>query len=199
MQIRFQYNKISLKNLDSQLKIRQNALPILTSKESALRLHVQNIRKAINVLEEKIEKKKIEMESYMEMWNEFEFSLISIEDMVLTKHNIAGIYIQKLNEVQFSEKAYLRTVYPAWYDVGIIDLKLLLSMVIQVEVEQKNLTALENARRKTTQKVNLYEKMQIPTYQDAILKIKRYLENEDHIAMSAQKILKSKLWQLNNE
>jgi len=48
------------------------------------------------------------------------------------------------------------------------------------------------SRRKTTQKVNLFEKVQIPGYQDAIRKIKRFLEDEESLSKSSQKIMKSK-------
>ena len=40
MAVKFQYNKTSLTNLGKQLKIRQNALPTLKNKESALRVSV---------------------------------------------------------------------------------------------------------------------------------------------------------------
>ncbi len=52
---------------------------------------------------------------------------------------------------------------------------------------------LEYARKKTTQKVNLYEKVQIPEYKEAIRKIKRFLEDEENLSKSSQKILKSKI------
>lgn len=51
---------------------------------------------------------------------------------------------------------------------------------------------LDHARRKTTQKVNLYEKVQIPNYEDAIRKIKRFLEDEENLSKSAQKIVKKR-------
>lgn len=47
--------------------------------------------------------------------------------------------------------------------------------------------------KKTTQKVNLYEKNQIPEYDLAIKKIKRFMEDEENLAKSSQKILKNKL------
>lgn len=50
---------------------------------------------------------------------------------------------------------------------------------------------LEHARKKTTQKVNLFEKVQIPGYQDALRKIKRFMEDEENLSKSSQKILKS--------
>jgi V/A-type H+-transporting ATPase subunit D len=54
---------------------------------------------------------------------------------------------------------------------------------------------LEQVRKKTTQKVNLYEKVQIPAFEDAILKIKRYLEDEENLSKASQKILKSRFEQ----
>ena len=44
MAIKFQYNKTSLTNLGKQLKVRQNALPTLKNKESALRSSVQTAK-----------------------------------------------------------------------------------------------------------------------------------------------------------
>ena len=51
---------------------------------------------------------------------------------------------------------------------------------------------LEFNRKKTTQKVNLYEKVQIPGYQEAIRKIKRYMEDEENLSKAASKIVKTR-------
>ena len=51
---------------------------------------------------------------------------------------------------------------------------------------------LDFTRKKTTQKVNLYEKVQIPGFHDAIRKIKRFLEDQDNLSKSAQKIVKTR-------
>jgi V/A-type H+-transporting ATPase subunit D len=40
--------------------------------------------------------------------------------------------------------------------------------------------------------VNLFEKVQIPGFQDAIRKIKRFMEDEENLSKSSQKIVKSK-------
>ena len=44
MAIKFQYNKTSLQELNKQLRMRRNALPILKNKESALRIEVKKAR-----------------------------------------------------------------------------------------------------------------------------------------------------------
>ena len=63
---------------------------------------------------------------------------------------------------------------------------------IEFEVYNRKMELLDHARRKTTQKVNLYEKVQIPGYEDAIRKIKRFMEDEENLSKSAQKIVKTK-------
>jgi V/A-type H+/Na+-transporting ATPase subunit D len=67
---------------------------------------------------------------------------------------------------------------------------------IEREVFDQKTALLDFARKKTTQKVNLYEKVQIPGYHDAILKIKRFLEDEENLSKSAQKIVKNRQMQM---
>ncbi|MBS5409389.1 MAG: V-type ATP synthase subunit D [Bacteroides thetaiotaomicron] len=65
------------------------------------------------------------------------------------------------------------------------------STAIEREFMLAKLNLLEHARKKTTQKVNLFEKVQIPGYQDALRKIKRFMEDEENLSKSSQKIMKS--------
>ena len=46
-------------------------------------------------------------------------------------------------------------------------------------------------RKKTTQKVDLFEKVQIPGYKDAIRKVKRFMEDEESLSKSSQKIMRA--------
>ena len=40
--------------------------------------------------------------------------------------------------------------------------------------------------------MNLYEKVQIPGYQEAIRKIKRYMEDEENLSKASSKIVKER-------
>ena len=72
---------------------------------------------------------------------------------------------------------------------------MLFRSLAQTAIEREFIVAklglLEHARKKTTQKVNLFEKVQIPGYQDALRKIKRFMEDEENLSKSSQKIMKS--------
>ena len=70
-------------------------------------------------------------------------------------------------------------------------MKGLAQTAIEREFMLAKLNLLEHARKKTTQKVNLFEKVQIPGYKDAIRKVKRFMEDEENLSKSSQKILKS--------
>lgn len=192
MNLKFQYNKTSLQNLDKQLKIRLRAMPTLKNKESALRMEVKNARKLNEELGKKLEQTIRGEENNLRMWNEFDDSLLKIRDIKLSYRKIAGVKIPEPDEIMFSVGDYDLFNSPKWYPDGIERLKKLIRMTVEKQLLEKKYALLEYARKKTTQKVNLYEKVQIPAYENAIRRIKRYLEDEDNLARAAQKIVKTK-------
>lgn len=192
MAIKFQYNKTSLGELGKQLKMRQKALPTIKSKESALRLEVKRAKNLALEYRTKIEEKKREIDYMSSLWNEFDATLLHIDDITLQEQKIAGVRIPILKDILFTEKPYSLFASPAWYGDGIKLLKEIAKLMLESEVYQRQMELLDYARRKTTQKVNLYEKVQIPGYEDAIRKIKRFMEDEENLSKSAQKIVKTR-------
>ena len=75
---------------------------------------------------------------------------------------------------------------------GIKILQKALIFDITSDLLKKQIDILDEARKKTTQKVNLYEKVQIPEMDEAILKIKRFLEDKENISKAGQKIMKKR-------
>ena len=192
MAIKFQYNKTSLTNLGKQLKVRQNALPTLKNKESALRSSVQAAKMEARRLEEQLEKAIAGYDYLSALWNEFAPGLISISDVDLRTVKVAGVKTPQLDEIHYELKPFNAFVKPAWYADGVRILKELTRLGIESEIYQQKRDILEFNRKKTTQKVNLYEKVQIPGYQEAIRKIKRYMEDEENLSKSSSKIVKTR-------
>lgn len=191
MAIKFQYNKTSLQQLEKQLKVRVRTLPIIKSKESALRMEVKRSKSDATRLEERLEQQIQAYEAMFALWNEFDASLIKVDDVHLGIKKIAGIRVPLLESVDFQIRPYSMFNAPKWYADGIHLLKELALTAIEREFTLSKLNLLEYARKKTTQKVNLFEKVQIPGYRDALRKIKRFMEDEDNLSKSSQKILKS--------
>ena len=191
MAIKFQYNITSLQQLEKQLKVRVRTLPIIKNKESALRMEVKRCKTEAADLEDRLEQQIQAYEAMFALWNEFDASLVRVKDVHLGVRKIAGVRVPLLDEVEFDIRPFSLFCSPKWYTDGIHLLKKLAQTAIEKEFALAKLDLLEHARKKTTQKVNLFEKVQIPGYQDALRKIKRFMEDEENLSKSSQKILKS--------
>ncbi|MCQ2169196.1 MAG: V-type ATP synthase subunit D [Bacteroidales bacterium] len=192
MAIKFQYNKTSLTNLGKQLKIRQNALPTLKNKESALRISVIAAKAEAGKYAEELENKLREYDYLAALWNEFEPGLIRISDVVLETVKVAGVKCPQLTDIKYELQPFNAFLKPAWFADGVQILKDLTFIGLQSEVAAERRRILEFNRKKTTQKVNLYEKVQIPGYKEAIRKIKRYMEDEENLSKASSKIVKTR-------
>ena len=192
MAIAFQYNKTSLQGLEKQLKMRQRSLPTIKSKESALRLEVTRAKEEEKALAQLLEDSIRRYEGMHALWNEFDASLIAVKDVEIVGKKIAGTLVPHIGEVLFECQPYNMFNAPTWYADGIAMLKDLVKIGLEHDVCVIKLGKLEYARKKITQKVNLFEKVQIPGYEDAIRKIKRYMEDEENLSKSSQKIVKTR-------
>jgi len=192
MAIKFQFNKTSLNDLNKQLKVRTNALPTLKNKESALRFEVKRAKYRSDELVHKLESSLKAYESMSGLWNEFRPDLIKVRDVILETVKVAGVKTPSLKEIIYDEATFNIFAEPLWYSDGIQILKDLSSLGIESEIYLEKMRLLDFSRKKTTQKVNLYEKVQIPGYQEAILKIKRFMEDEENLSKASQKIVKNR-------
>lgn len=191
MAIKFQYNKTSLQHLEKQQKMRERSLPTIKSKESALRLEVKRTKDEVSRLELQLEEEIQSYENMVALWNEFAPDLIKVKEVSLSSKKIAGVIVPVLDDIDFEVGQYSLFNSPLWYMDGIELLKKMARTGIETAFSGMKLDLLEHARRKTTQKVNLFEKVQIPGYKDAIRKIKRFMEDEESLSKSSQKIMRA--------
>ena len=191
MAIKFQYNKTSLQQIEKNLKMRQRTLPIIKSKETALRLEVKKCTEEADLLEEKLRQQIAGYESMYALWGEFDTSLVALRDVELDVKKIAGVRVPVLANIRLEVRPFGIFSAPKWYFDGINLLHGLVKTAVEREFVFAKLHLLDHARKKTTQKVNLFEKVQIPGFQEAVRKIKRFMEDEENLSKSSQKILKS--------
>ena len=185
MAIKFQYNKTSLQQLEKQLKMRERSLPTIKSKESALRIEVKRTKDEVTKLELQLEQEIQSYENMVALWNEFNPELIVVRDVSLSTQKIAGVVVPVLDEIEFEIGRYSLFNAPAWFTDGIELLKKLARTGIEAEFSGMKLELLEHARK------NLFEKVQIPGYKDAIRKVKRFMEDEESLSKSSQKIMRA--------
>lgn len=190
MTIKFQYNKVSLQEVQRRLKSRQDTLPVLKFKETILRIETEKANRKAAELEDQI---RITLKNYEYMdilWQEFPLNAIAVTKVETNALNIAGVRVLQFKNVNLASKNLCLFNQPFWLIDGIVLLKGLIPIFIEKALVLRNAALLELARKKTTQKVNLYEKVQIPGYIEAISKIKKYLSDEEGLGKAVQKIMK---------
>ena len=192
MAIKFQYNKTSLNDMEKQRKIRTRALPTIKSKESALRLEVKKAKDKREQYNSRLEELNKTYDYMVALWGEFDSELISVKDIELGYSKIAGVMLPVIKDISFEQKDYNLFSSPIWISDGVKMLKEYAEMGLRRELAEYRVGLLDVARKKTTQKVNLYEKVQIPGYSEAIMKIKRFMEDEENLSKASQKIVKSR-------
>lgn len=192
MAIKFQYNKTSLNDMEKQRKVRTKALPTIKSKESALRLEVRKAKDDREKHENRIAELTLAYEYMVALWGEFDSSLLRVADIDIDYSKIAGVMLPTIKDIKFEEKEYNLFSSPIWIADGVDILKEYAELGLRRELSTYRVGILDTARKKTTQKVNLYEKVQIPGYSEAIMKIKRFMEDEENLSKAAQKIVKSR-------
>lgn len=187
----FAYNKSTIQLFQRQLRMREKALPVLMGKEAAL-------RKAVKEFEikrdEARENQKIlfqNLEEHDALWMEMP-GLLQVERIEHTTINVAGIQLESIQDVHFRILGMAVLPMQIWLIAGIEQLKILVRSTLELDFLNQQVQQLQQARRKTTQKVNLYEKVQIPYYEESIRKIKRFLEDKENIATAAKKIAKAR-------
>ena len=192
MALQFQYNKTSLNDLGKQLKVREGALPILKNKESALRAEVIKHKAILRDAEREHAEVRSEGEHLLPLIGRFPIERIEIDTVDIEKRKIAGVAIPVFRDVELKFQEILWHEAPHWYPDVYTHLEREAIQAVKLELAKRQLAILERERKRTTQKVNLYEKVQIPELRDAIKKIKRFLEDKENLSKAAQKIVKSR-------
>ena len=180
MAIKFQYNKTSLQSLDKQLKMRVRALPTIKNKESALRSEVKKAKEVADEFDGKLDDTLNGISDMLQLYDEYTPDILTVKD------------VNMLDQVEYEIKDFSLFNAPGWFLDGIQHVKEVVNIALEREFYMRKMELLDRARKKTTQKVNLYEKVQIPGFQEAIRKIKRFLEDEENLSKSAQKIVKTR-------
>ncbi len=190
--IKFQYNKTSLQNLDKQLKTRVRALPTIKNKESALRSEVKKAKEMADEFDGRLQDTLNAISDMLQLYDEYTPDILTVKDVNMSVKKIAGVRTPVLDDVKYEVKEFSLFNAPGWYLDGIQQVQQVVKIALERELYMKKMELLDKARKKTTQKVNLYEKVQIPGFQEAIRKIKRFLEDEENLSKSAQKIVKTR-------
>jgi V/A-type H+-transporting ATPase subunit D len=188
-------SKNSLQQQQQQLKLYKRLLPSLDLKRRQLTVEAQKARaehKASLAAAESLET-KIGQELPMLADENLEFDgLVEMKGFRVGEQNVVGTRLPILEHVEFVVADYSRLGTPAWLDILVARLKDAAEARVRARIAGQRVEVLNLAVRRITQRVNLFEKILIPTAKKNIQRIRIYLGDTERAAVVTSKLAKGK-------
>lgn len=189
--MQYQLNRVALQKIQRELALRVRALPTLKAKETALRLEIRKTEDQLDRLQKELSDVQNANQEDLLLWSEYP-GLLRIESLLVKARHVAGVTLEVVSEVKFHIVKAGLFHQRAWVVKGTDLLRRIVELNLRISTVDKNLSLLVAARKKATQKVNLYEKIQIPQYSGALRKIRSFLDDRENLSRAAQKISRRK-------
>lgn len=189
-------NKNSLREQKQSLALYEEFLPTLELRKQQLQTEVRKLRKELQTKTQELDKYFDSAQSWaglLEASMEDIAPLVHVEEVVTSTTNVAGVKVPQFENVRFRREIYSAVATPPFYDAAISFWKEAISLREAIDVMEEQLALLEQELTKTTQRINLYEKVLIPQAKENIRKIKVYLGDQQTAAVCRAKIAKNKI------
>lgn len=189
-------NKSALHKERTQLALYKKVLPSLDLKRRQLMREMNAAKQAFEAAKAEIDRyvaqtaHKYPMLANRKIEHE---DLVRIADIEFSERNIVGVRIPTLQAIRFEEAAYPVLGKPVWTEMAIGRIKEALRMEIEKEMLHHRITLIERALVKVTQRVNLFEKVLIPTAQNNIKRLAILLDDMQRSSVVRSKLAKSKM------
>ncbi len=117
--------------------------------------------------------------------------LVKVDTIEIGEENLVGVKLPVLQEVKCKVVNYSMLAKPHWVDTLVAQLKQMVEQKTRVQVAADRVRSIAHAVRKTTQRVNLFDKILIPTAKANIKKIQIYLADAERAIVVNSKITKN--------
>ena len=118
--------------------------------------------------------------------------LVKMTAFELDEENVVGVHLPRLGRVECEVADYSLLARPAWVDLVVDRLKEVAEERTRLLVLAERVRVLELHERRTTQRVNLFEQILIPTAKRNIQRIQVFLGDAERAAVVRSKLAKAK-------
>ena len=188
-------SKSALQQERNQLKLYERTLPSLDLKRRQLTVELARARQALEDARHAVEELETHIGSQLPMLANTGIELrgvVEMTDFELGEENVVGVRLPVLERIHCSVAEYSLLAKPAWVDVLVQRLKDAAEQRTQVLVSEERVRILKVQERRITQRVNLFDKILIPTAKKNIQKIQIYLGDAERAAVVRSKLAKAK-------
>jgi V/A-type H+-transporting ATPase subunit D len=192
---RLALNKSSLSKLSRQLVTFEKFLPSLDLKRKQLMAERAKAQGALQRTGREMATLRESIAGRLPMLANREVELadlVQLKAARLGEENVVGTRLPVLQDVEVQLRDYGYLEKPHWVDRLCDELTSMIELHIRLTVEQRRVALLEEAVRKVTQRVNLFEKVLIPRAKEQIRKIRIYLSDAERASVVRSKIAKRK-------
>ena len=188
-------NKSSLKAERDRLKTFQRFLPSLDLKRQQLMVEFKNAQRILRATQGEVDELIASLEGLLALLGATTMDLsnyVKVRAVALDEENAVGVKLPVLRDVQFSVAEYSTLAKPFWVDTLVEYLQKMSTLRIREQVDRERVSRLDEAVRKITQRVNLFEKVLIPAAQKNIHRICIHMGDAERTAVVRSKIVKAK-------
>jgi V/A-type H+-transporting ATPase subunit D len=188
-------NKTSLKQRRDQLALFQRFLPSLDLKRQQLTADLQTSKRRLLEIDKEIETLLSSQSGLFALLGASEqdlSDLVSIDTRMATEENVLGVRLPVLGEVRFRVKEYSMLAKPFWVDFLVEQLQAMAMLRLRQDNERERVKRLNDAVRRISQRVNLFDKVLIPQAEQDIHRIKIHLADTERAAVVRSKLAKAK-------
>ena len=186
-------SKSGLQKQREDMRLYERVLPSLDLKRMQLSGELKRARQQLAEAEAEVEKLNDRVAEQLPMLANREIDvsgLVQVESFRIEEENLVGVKLPKLVEIKCHVAEYSMLAKPHWVDMLVEQLKQMVEQKTRVQVAAERVRLLEQAERKITQRVNLFDKILIPTAKKNIQKIQIYLADAERAAVVRSKITK---------
>ncbi len=189
-------NKNTLREQKQNLSLYKEFLPTLELRKQQLQSELQKLDRLVEAKQAELDELIRDGAPWSPMLEKtlpWVRPLVGIDEVVTHTGNVAGVKVPVFDEVRFKPIKYSLVGTPPLFDAAIEYFQQALSAKEQMRVMREQQALLRKELIKTTQRINLYEKVLIPETKENIRKIKVYLGDQQTAAVCRAKIAKAKL------
>jgi V/A-type H+-transporting ATPase subunit D len=188
-------SKQSMHHQQEQLKLYKRLLPSLDLKRRQLTMEAQKAQEEHAAAVAEIDALETRIGEELPMLADEGLhlrDLVVVKGYKLGEQNIVGVRLPVLESLDCQIADYSPLATPAWLDMLVQRLKDAKTCRLRAEIAAQRLDILRLQLRRVTQRVNLFDKILIPTAHRNIQRIRIYLGETERAAVVTSKLAKSK-------
>ncbi len=191
-------NKTTLKRKRDQAKLYRRFLPSLELKRQQLQVAWRKSKSELAELQADIRRVGNQLQSLYPLIGGSTINVaemahwVRVAEVEIGRENVVGTAVPKLIGLHLEVDQYSRLAMPFWVDSLVDALQQMVQLQVRMKIAEERADALGAALRRVTQRVNLFDKVLIPSAEKDIRRIVIFLSDQERAAVVRSKIAKSR-------